>query len=115
MSHTLQQDLISEAAQRDVWIDISTNHSKCIAEIGGEPVSNNAFKTKNLEDTLPAPTRFARGTKARRSSPIPIKVPSKQIFAAHRAAVGRVISASESAEWQSTKTSSWDEALELLQ
>jgi hypothetical protein len=35
-------------------------------------------------------------------------------YAVHRATVGRMIAATECAEWQSTESSSWDNALELL-
>ncbi len=79
----------------------------CIIEMDGElPVC------KAQSVYLPAPNSFTRGSKARPILPLPNT--SIDLYAAHRATVGKMIAASECADWQTTKSSSWDDALELL-
>jgi hypothetical protein len=65
-------------------------------------------------DPFPAPKCFTRGMKAQRSCPIPIPNPNMDLYAAHRATIGRMVAASECAEPQSTETCSWDDAPDLL-
>ncbi len=106
MCHETQN--FEDAAQRTASFNQATYQQTTSSNVGmcGELLEGKSTK-------LPAPLSFIRGAKSRRSS-LNVLSPSMNIITAHRATVGRMIAASECADWKPPESSSWDDALELL-